>query len=335
MIKYNFFPSDADKLLNEIPKETLLKWLEEMLLIRNFEQRAEVAYLQGNVGGFFHSYQGQEAIQTAAVNVMGKEQWWSTTYRCHALALLLGATPNEVMAELYGKATGNAKGRGGSMHLYTERFLGGFGIVGGHLPVAAGAAFTMKYLGQKGVSVCFLGDGAVPQGTFHETLNMAVLWNLPCIFVIENNQWAMGTAVSKTNCIQPIAENKASSFGMKGYTLNGMDVLNCYAGFKAIYEEVLSNSKPVLVEVVTERFRGHSVSDPAAYRSKEELECARAKDSIFLFKNQLIKKGFLTEELFDKMNEEKLKLANDSMDFAQNSPWPEITTLEEDVYAGN
>ena len=207
---YNFFPSNREEVVKKLGKEALIENLRKMLLIRNFEIRAESAYQQGKIGGFFHAYIGQEAVQTAALQAMGQENWWATSYRCHALALLLGATPNEIMAELYGRSTGNAKGRGGSMHLYTKRLLGGFGIVGGQIPVATGAAFTIKYKKQNEVSVCFLGDGAVAQGAFHESLNLAALWDLPCIYVIENNKWGMGTAIELAISVAPIAERKGS-----------------------------------------------------------------------------------------------------------------------------
>jgi pyruvate dehydrogenase E1 component alpha subunit len=332
-IEYHFFPSDTKSLIQKIGKETLLQCLKQMLLIRNFEIRAESAYLQGKVGGFFHSYMGQEPIQTAAVTIMGKKQWWATSYRCHALALLLGATPNELMAELYGRATGNAKGRGGSMHFYTERLLGGFGIVTGQVPIATGAAFSMKYLKQDGVAVCFMGEGAVAQGSLHESLNIASLWDLPCIYVIENNQWGMGTAVSRAICAQPIAEKQAPSYNMKGYTLDGMDFFNCYAGFAHIYEETRKTSRPVLVEVITQRFRGHSISDPGAYRSKEELTKCMEKDPIFTFYKTLSDHGLITEAQYEAMDKEQKELVVAAMKFADESPWPDPITLGEDVFA--
>lgn len=332
-IEYHFFPSDTKSLIQKIGKETLLQCLKEMLLIRNFEIRAESAYLQGKVGGFFHSYMGQEPIQTAAVRVMGKKQWWATSYRCHALALLLGATPNELMAELYGRATGNAKGRGGSMHFYTDRLLGGFGIVTGQVPIATGAAFSMKYLKQDGVSVCFMGEGAVAQGSLHESLNIASLWDLPCIYVIENNQWGMGTAVSRAISAQPIAEKQAPSYNIKGYTLDGMDFFNCYAGFSHIYEETKKTSRPVLVEVVTERFRGHSISDPGVYRSKEELSKCMEKDPILTFYKILSDHGMITEAQYEAMDKEQKELVVAAMKFADESPWPDPITLGEDVFA--
>ena len=332
--KNKFFPSNQNALLKKIGKKSLIENLHRMLNIRNFETRAESAYLQGKVGGFFHSYIGQEAIQTAALDVMGPNNWWATSYRCHALALLLGAKENELMAELYGRATGNALGRGGSMHFYTERLLGGFGIVGGQIPIATGAAFTIKYLNKKNeVSICFMGDGAVAQGTFHESLNMASLWNLPVIYVIENNSWGMGTAVNRAICVDRLAEDKASGYNMKAYTLDGMDFYNCYAGFSHIFNEVLETNRPVLVEVITDRFKGHSISDPAHYRTKDHLKSCMQRDPIQLFQNSLIEAGFITDEevkAIDKIEKDKMIAA---MKFAEESPWPDMITLEEDVFA--
>lgn len=333
-VKYHFFASKADEAKNALGKEGLLRALKEMVTIRHFEMRAESAYQQGKVGGFFHAYMGQEAIQTAATHAVGVENnWWITTYRCHALAYLCGATPNEMMAELYGKATGNAMGRGGGMHLYADRMLGGFGIVGGHLPIATGAAFSLKYLKQDGVAVCFMGDGAFVQGAIHESLNLASLWNLPCIYVIENNQWGMGTAVNRALCVQPIAEHFAPAYGMKSYTLDGMDFNSCYGGFKHIHEEVRETGRPVLVEAVTERFRGHSISDPGLYRSKEALEAAKVRDPIHLFRDYLIKEKVLTEKEFEALDQEIKEQIIASMKHAEESPDPDLMTLEEDVFA--
>lgn len=340
--KYKFFPSDPEKVIKELGKEKILKVLKSMLLIRNFEIRAESAYQQGKIGGFFHSYMGQEAIQSGAMAAVGEDQWWITSYRCHALALLLGATPNELMAELYGKATGNAGGRGGSMHFFTEKLLGGFGIVGGQIPIATGAAFTAKYakevLGQKeggkgDVAVCFFGEGAVAQGAFHESLNIAALWKLPCIYVIENNKWGMGTAASRAISVAPIAELKAPGFGMKSYTLDGMDFFNCYAGFKAIVEECKKTSEPALVEVIAERFRGHSISDPALYRSKENLQACMQRDPLAIMLKTLSTYGIITDEEYQTLDKEQKDIAVAAMKFADESPWPDPITLEEDVLA--
>lgn len=329
-----FFPSDRKKVIEQLGASMLLENLRHMLLIRNFEIRAEAAYQHGKIGGFFHAYIGQEAIQTAAIQAIGLENWWITSYRCHALALLLGATPNQLMAELYGRQTGNAKGRGGSMHFFTERLLGGFGIVGGQVPIATGAAFTIKYQGKKGeVAICFLGDGAVAQGAFHESINLAALWDLPCIYVIENNLWGMGTAVDRAISVERIAETKAPGYGIKGYTFDGMDFFNCYAGFQHVHEEVLTNDRPVLVEVITERFRGHSISDPALYRTKEELKACMQRDPLILMQQALIDAHLLDVEAYKKMDKECREIVLASMEYAETSPWPDPHVLEEDVFA--
>lgn len=333
-IKYDFFESQTDQWIKALGRERLIKALKDMLMIRHFEIRAESAYQRGAVGGFFHAYMGQEAIQVAAVEAIGKnDHWWITTYRCHALAYLLGATPNEMMAELYGKETGNAKGRGGSMHLYADRMLGGFGIVGGHVPIATGAAFSLKYQKQGGVAVCFLGDGAVVQGAVHESLNLAALWDLPCIYVIENNRWGMGTAVNRAVCMQPIAENLAKSYGISAYTFDGMDFFNCYGGFTHIRDEIKKTGRPVLVEAVTERFRGHSISDPGNYRSKKDLEQIKMRDPIDLLADALERHKVITRKEFETFDKEQKEVIIGAMKFAEESPNPDPVTLEEDVFA--
>jgi pyruvate dehydrogenase E1 component alpha subunit len=332
-VKYHFFQSDTEKVIKALGKQKVLDHLRSMLLIRHFELRGEAAYLQGKVGGFYHSYIGQEAIQEAAVGAIGKNHWWTTTYRCHALALLLGATPNELMAELYGKVTGNALGRGGSMHFFTDRMLGGFGIVGGQIPIATGAAFSIKYQKKDEVSICFLGDGAVPQGSFHESLNLASLWDLPCIYVIENNHWGMGTAANRAICVAPMAEKIAPSYGMQSYTLDGMDFFNCYAGFKQVFEEVRNTSRPILVEAVTERFRGHSISDPGLYRTKEALQSSLERDPIKIMFKTLSSFNMITEEEYHEMDKAQKEIVLDALKYAEESPWPDPITLEEDVFA--
>lgn len=335
----HFFPSDKRKVIKALGKEALIENLRRMLAIRNFEVRAESAYQQGKVGGFFHAYIGQEAIQTAVLQALGPDNWFITSYRCHALALLLGATPKELMAELYGRSTGNAKGRGGSMHFYTERLLGGFGIVGGQIPVATGAAFTIKYQQDpkakklKEVAICFLGDGAVAQGAFHESLNLAALWDLPCIYVIENNLWGMGTAVERAISVKRLAEDKAAGYGMKAYTFDGMDFFNCYAGFSHVFQEVCETSRPVLIEAITERFRGHSISDPGLYRSKDNLKECMQRDPILLLQQVLLDEGMIEQETIKQMDKEEREKVVEAMKYAEESPWPDPITLEEDVFA--
>ena len=332
---YNFFKIEEKAWVESIEKKKLVSMLKDMLLIRNFEVRAESAYQQGLVGGFFHSYMGQEAIQTGAINAIGVEDnWWITTYRCHAMALLLNVSVKEAMAELYGKASGNALGRGGSMHFYSERMLGGFGIVGGHLPIATGAAFSLKYLKQKGVAVCFLGEGAVVQGAVHESLNLASLWDLPCIYVIENNQWGMGTGVNRAVAIpSPIAENFAKAYNIKSYTLDGMDLAQCHSAFSHIAKEVKKTSRPVLVEAITERYRGHSISDPALYRSKDSLEEIKKDDPITRFTSLLKRYFVISEEQVEQINQEQKEKVIAAMKFAKDSPFPNESTLEEGVFS--
>lgn len=340
--QYRYFQVDPSLVIKQLGKEVLLKQLEKMLSIRHFETRAEAAYLQGKIGGFFHAYSGQEAIQTAAVCAVGIDQWWATSYRCHALALLLGAHPNELMAELFGKVTGNAKGRGGSMHFFTEQLLGGFGIVGGQIPIATGAAFTINYLkkvqalsGKKNcdLALCFMGDGAVAQGSLHESLNLASLWNLPCVYVVENNQWGMGTHINRAIAFQPIAEKIGHAFGIKSYTIDGMDFFSCYGAFSEILKEMKKEPKPVIIEMLTQRFKGHSVSDPGLYRSKEALAACMQRDPLVIFFKHLEKSGLIMQseyELMDKAEKEKIVQA---LDFAEKSPWPDPSSLEDDVFA--
>ena len=228
------------------------------------------------------------------------------------------------------------------MHFFTERLLGGFGIVGGQIPIATGAAFTIKYLqtvpelkDRKNcdVAVCFFGDGAVAQGAFHESLNLASLWNLPCLYVIENNQWGMGTHVDRAISVEPMGEKKAPSFGINSYTFDGMDFFNCYAGFKEAFQEVKKTSRPILIEVITERFRGHSISDPALYRSKEELQTCMARDPLVIMFKNLENAGLLSEEEYHAMDKEQKEIVLSALKYAEDSPWPDPITLEEDVFA--
>ena len=331
----DFYKVSHQTVVDALGNQTLIDCLDRMLLIRNLETRAEAAYQQGNIGGFFHSYMGQEAIQTSCLQAVGHNNWFATTYRCHALALLLGITPREIMAELFGKETGNAKGRGGSMHLYHDRLLGGFGIVGGQLPIATGAAFSCKYQNQKEqIALCFLGDGAVPQGTLHESLNMAALWHLPCMYVVENNQWSMGTHISRGVANHNyITYYLAKAYGISHYRLDGMDFFNCYGGFLVAYQEILATGKPVLIEAVGERFRGHSISDPGLYRSKDHLKERMERDPIVLFRNELFDRNILSEDEYKAMDKKAREIVVDALQYAEESAWPDVSTLEQDVFA--
>lgn len=329
----DWYLGDKQKLLNSLGEKSLQKSIRSMLAIRHFETRAEAAYQQGNIGGFFHSYIGQEAIATSCIDLFGNKPWYTTTYRCHAHALLLGVTPNEAMAELFGKVTGNAKGRGGSMHLFAEKLLGGYGIVGGHIPLAMGAAFSVKYLDKDTLSIAFLGDGAVVQGAVYESLNLGSLWNLPCIIVIENNQWGMGTAVKRAVAIEPIGKKLAQTFGLPSLAVDGQDYLACYGCFQQAQQQMQQHQKPVIIEAYTQRFKGHSISDPGLYRSKEQLTQVMQKDPIQLLFKQLESQGWMTQQEFDSISQEEKDKVLKALEFAAQSPFPDITSLEEDVFA--
>ncbi|OGN62153.1 MAG: hypothetical protein A3F09_02985 [Chlamydiae bacterium RIFCSPHIGHO2_12_FULL_49_11] len=335
MVRYNFTKIDRKSTLEEIGKEKALLMLSDMLLIRHFEQRGEQSYQMGKVWGFYHSYIGQEAIQTGAVYALGRDHTlWATTYRCHALALLLGMTVEEGMCELYGKANGNAKGRGGSMHMYTSTMAGGSGIVGAQWPLGVGLAFSIKYKKEKDkVAVVFGGDGAVMMGTYPESLNLACLHKLPLIIVIENNQFSMGTHLERGVAHPPLGENTAKAFGLTSYTIDGMDLISSWAVFQAAKKDALTQEKPVIIETVGHRFRGHSISDAALYRSKEELKRVMELDPIPIFLQECIDKGWITEEEYKDCDTKKREKVQAAMKFADESPWPDIGTLEEGVFA--
>jgi len=330
-----FFPHDRQATIASLGKETLLEMLKEMLSIRHFETRAEACYQQGKIGGFLHLYIGQEAIQTAAVRAIGPDNWYIASYRCHALALLLKETPLSLMAELFGKATGNAKGRGGSMHFYSDRMLGGFGIVGGQLSIATGAALACKRQKIKDeIAVTFFGDGATAQGTVHESLNLAAMWKLPCLYIMENNNWSMGTPLERTLAnYEHLPEKLAAAYDIKFMRFDGMDIIGCYAGFKEAHKYIVSEGKPLFIECRTDRFRGHAISDPGLYRSKEDLKKCMERDPIPLLKNILIEQGWITEQSFQEMDKESREQMAAIAKAADNEPWPEVSDLGKDVLA--
>jgi pyruvate dehydrogenase E1 component alpha subunit len=329
---------DAQQVRAEIGKERLLKMYRQMLLIREFEEQAELATNAKKIAGFLHLYIGQEAVATGFYDHLQVGKDYSvTSYRCHAQALLLGIDPKELMAELYGKATGNVHGKGGSMHFFSKDrgYLGGHGIVGGQIPVGTGAAFSAKYRGTGGVSVTFLGDGASPQGTFHESLNMAALWKLPAIYVIENNMYGMGTACSRAVAVENIAAAKAPGYGVKSFTFDGLDL---FASWKVAQEAVKAarQNQPVLIEAKTYRYRGHSVSDVgagAAYRTKDELERYKKLDPIERVKAALIEARWLDDAGAESVYEGVREQVAEAKRFADESPEPPPTDLSTNVYA--
>jgi pyruvate dehydrogenase E1 component alpha subunit len=290
-------------------------------------------YQKGKFGGFLHLYIGQEAVSTGTVFALNDDDDIITAYRDHGWGLSRGITPKEGMAELFGKAAGCSKGKGGSMHCakVKNHFWGGYGIVGGHIPLGGGLAFANKYKENNRVTACFLGDGAVDQGSLHETLNICQLWKLPCIFVVENNGYSMGTA-ARRHTVGEIHE-RAKGYGMKSAVFNGMDSLSVYEKMKEIADDVRKNSEPWFVEIRTYRYRGHSMSDPQKYRSKEELEEYQKTDPIermksYLLDNKIAKKKEI-EEIDNRIEDEVLE----AIEFADETPFPDDDALYEDMFS--
>jgi pyruvate dehydrogenase E1 component alpha subunit len=319
----------------DLDNETLIRMYREMLLIRRFEEKAAQMYGMEKIMGFCHLYNGQEAVAVGANTAMRKTDYMVTAYRDHGHALVRGITPNEVMAELFGKVTGCSRGKGGSMHLFDaeKRMMGGHAIVGGHIPLAAGFAFGAKYKGEEDVSVCFFGEAAANQGVFHETLNMAALWKLPVVYICENNRYGMGTAFERAFAVWDIYE-RASAYDMPRAVVDGMDVLDMYLKTKEAVDRARNEHIPTLLEARTYRFRGHSMSDPihGHYRTKEEVEEMKVKDPILNFGKRLNEEDILSEDDMKKMDDEIKQIVNESIEFAEKSEEPPLEDLYTDVY---
>jgi len=329
------FTVDDRAVRDEIGRERLVHLFSQMLLIRRFEERAGQMYQQKKIAGFLHLYIGQEAVATGMLaHLTPGKDYVTTSYRCHAQALLLGLDPNELMAELYGKATGNVRGKGGSMHFFskTKGLLGGHGIVGGQIPVGTGAAFSAKYLKTGGCSVTFLGDGASPQGSFHESLNMAALWDLPAIYCIENNLYGMGTATQRAVAVKDIAANKAPGYDMPSYTVDGLNPYACWKVGQTATAQARTG-KPLLIEFKTYRYRGHSVSDAGLYRSKEEVASYQELDPIVRLRRDLVEAKWATDASLDAIDERILERVRTACQFAEESPEPPLAELTAHVYA--
>ncbi len=316
-------------------KEVLLDLLERMLLIRRFEERAGQQYGLGKIGGFCHLYIGQEAVCVGALSALRPDDYALSGYREHGHALARGTEPGRVMAELFGKATGTTKGKGGSMHIFDaeRRFMGGYGIVGGQIPLGAGFALATKYQGGDQVTLCFFGDAAVNQGVFHEVLNMAQLWKLPVIFICENNKYGMGTDVARAAAV-PEVYKRSSSYNMHGERVDGMDVLAVRAACDRLVHRARTEMQPALLEAATYRFRGHSMADPATYRTKEELAEFRGKDPIAQLKAQLVADDSITEEDYKKLEQKIKKIVDEAVKFADESPAADLAERFTDVYFG-
>ena len=311
-------------------------YLRQMLLIRRFEEKAGEAYSLGKIGGFCHLYIGQEAVGVGCISQLGADDYITTTYRDHGQALARGMSARTVMAELFGKATGSSRGKGGSMHLFdaSRGFLGGHGIVGGHIPLTAGLGFAIKYRQTSQVAICFFGEAAVNNGAFHEALNMAGIWKLPCIFICENNRYGMGTALDRATATWNIAE-RGASYDMTREVVDGQDLGEVIAAMERAVVRARRPSQPTLLEIRTYRFVGHSMSDPihGHYRTKEEVEAHRLRDPILLWSERLKAEGIIDEAGITKLNEDVLAEVLDAYEFADQSPDPEPDELYTDVYA--
>jgi len=315
-------------------KETYLYWYELMQLIRQFELKSEEMYkMAGKIRGFFHAYVGQEAIAAGCMTATQADDPFITAYRDHGLALAKGVSANACMAELYGKATGCAKGKGGSMHFFSleHKFFGGHGIVGAQIGTGAGLAFAEKYKGTQNVVLCYFGDGAARQGMLHETFNLAMLWKLPVIFICENNNYAMGTSIERTSNVIDIYK-LADAYEMPADKVDGMTPETVHDAVARAVKRAREGDGPTLLEMKTYRYKGHSVSDPQKYRSKEEVEEYKDQDPIIKVASTILDNGFATQLELDAINARVNAIVDESVKFAEESPWPDDSEVLKDVY---
>lgn len=304
----------------------------QMVVIRRLEERAAELYQQGKIGGFLHLYIGQEAVSTGLIAARQPQDRVITAYRDHGVAINVGISANEVMAELLGKATGISKGKGGSMHLadVSKNFFGGHAIVGAHLPLATGLALGDRYQKKDGVTICMFGDGATNIGFFHEALNMSKVWNLSVLWVVENNQYGMGTTIERASAVE--MTQKAAGYGMKYDSVDGMDLMAVYEKTKEMLETIRGGAGPMFLEVRTYRFRGHSMGDPERYRKPEEIHKWQESDPIGIFRKYLLENQIATEEELNEQDDLALKTVEEAVQFAESSPEPSPEALYENIY---
>lgn len=320
-----------------LTRTQLLETHYKMALLRRFEEKAAEEYTRGKIAGFMHLYIGQEAVGVGCITAMRPDDKVLSSYREHGQAILKGMDPGVVMAELFGKITGCSKGKGGSMHMWSNELglLGGNAIVGAQLPIAAGIALAMQYQGLDTIVVCFFGDGAVDEGAFHEALNLAAIWKLPVIFICENNQYSMGMAVEKAWAVDSLLP-RAAAYNMPYEQVDGMDVIQVYEAAKRAVEHTRSGQGPLLLEVKTYRFRGHSMTDPAYYRTREEEQQWRTtRDPIGIFEKKLLDLDLATQAEFDENDARAIQAAEDAAEYADNSPDPTLDELYTDVMVDN
>ena len=314
-------------------KDEALAQYRSMLLIRRFEERCAQVYVEGKIGGFLHLYIGQEAVAVGAMSLLRPDDYFVTSYRDHGYALARGTDPRPLMAELWGKVSGISGGKGGSMHFYdvpTGNF-GGDGIVGGHLPVAAGMGYSIRLRNTDQVVLCFFGDGAVNEGAFHEALNVSSLWGLPVVYIIENNRYGMGTSLDRASSVRDLYQ-RGSAYGIPRRDVNGMELLNVTQALGEAIDRARKEKKPSLIEVETYRYRGHSMSDPGKYRTKEEVEEMMRHDPILLFAEILKKDHKVDPADLEAMDKDVLAQVAEAVRYADQSPWPSAETLYENVY---
>ncbi|MGA1378599.1 MAG: pyruvate dehydrogenase (acetyl-transferring) E1 component subunit alpha [Chitinophagaceae bacterium] len=319
---------------SKFSKETYLYWYELMQLIRQFELMAEEKYkMEGKIRGFFHAYIGQEAIAAGCMTATRPSDLFITAYRDHGLAIAKGVTVNSCMAELYGKATGCAKGKGGSMHFFSKEnnFYGGHGIVGAQIGTGAGLAFAEQYRNTDNVVLAFFGDGAARQGMLHETFNLAMLWKLPVIFICENNNYAMGTSIQRTSNVIDIYK-LADAYEMPADIIDGMSPEAVHNGVNRAVNRAREKGGPTLLEIKTYRYKGHSISDPQKYRSKEEVDDYKSKDPIQVVLGTILQEGMATQEVIDQINQRVDQMVAASVQFAEESPWPDDSEVLKDIY---
>jgi len=333
-------PADTENQVRPSPpaieedRETLMKIFHQMLLIRRFEEKCAESYSLGKIGGFCHLYIGQEAVGVGAISALRDDDYVITSYREHGQAIAKGISPAAVMAELYGKAGGCSHGKGGSMHLFDKsvNFMGGHGIVGGQIPLGTGIAFASKYRETDQVTLCFFGEAAVNQGAFHESLNMAQLWKLPCVYICENNQYGMGTSLARAMSLQNIAE-KACAYSMESEFVDGMDVLAMRRATQRAIKRARENYVPTLIEARTYRYMGHSMSDPGNYRTRAEIEKYQERDPIKVFTAHLKDNGILTDKDIADFEAQVKEQVESSVRFGEESPEPDPSELYTNVYA--
>lgn len=308
-------------------------WFENMLLQRRFEEKSGQLYGQQKIRGFCHLYIGQEACSSGAVSALKKGDKYITAYRDHGIPLALGTSPNAIMAELFGKKTGTTKGKGGSMHIFDKEvgFIGGHGIVGGQIPLGAGIAFAEKYNKTDNLCICYFGDGAIRQGSFHETLNMAMSWKLPVIFVVENNGYAMGTSVARSSNVTELY-TLGEAYDIPSEPVDGMSVEAIHEAVARAADRARKGEGPTFLEFRTYRYRGHSMSDPQKYRSKEEVEEYKHRDPIEQIRSVILENKLATEEELEDIDKKVKEIVAESVQFAEESEWPDPKEAYTDVY---